>query len=111
MNQVTITPVMLADHQALEQRVEKLEKILLPHIEQELPVVPDKQIDIHALIKELQDEYTQYPSFAKSLRAERARERKREQSHLRSRRVRGVRSPAKRKGRASRRQLDYTLAK
>ena len=104
-------PVLVAEQRALARRVGKLEEVLLPIAETDAKTVPNKDIDIHALIKELQDEYTRYPSFSKSLRAEHARERKREQTHLRSRRARSVRAPAKRKGRGNRRQIDRALAK
>lgn len=110
MDRAMTSPVSTAEYQALRRRVEKLEEIILSYAELDTEMAQKKDIDIHALIKELQDEYTQYPSFSKSLRAERSRERKREQTHLRSRRVRNLRAPAKRKGRSNRRQLDRASA-
>lgn|SRR5581483_2211312 len=108
-NQVT-----LADYQALVRRVENLERIVREQLpsggeaEYEKKEVSSKNVtDTQSLIQELQDEYTKYPSFTHALLAERAAEREREETKLRSRRVRTVRAPSKRKGSSNRHRATH----
>ncbi len=108
-NQVT-----LADYQALVRRVENLERIVREQLasvgeaEYEKKEVSSKNVtDTQSLIQELQDEYTKYPSFTQALLADRAAEREREESKLRSGRVRTVRAASKRKGRSNRHRASH----
>ncbi|MBI4670263.1 MAG: hypothetical protein HY741_01170 [Chloroflexi bacterium] len=96
-------PEQMADYQALARRVERLEKIVSEQLPKSVtaeveasPVTPTKTKDIRALIKELQNEYSQYPSLTQALLADRRAELEREEADLRARQLRHTRAHSKR---------------
>ncbi len=104
MPQAETIQVPLAEYQDLVKRVERLELIVSEQLPQPPTANPAPATDVSAIIKELQDEYSRYPSFSQALLAERAAELEREEAQLRSRHVRPVRTHPKGKGRTTRRR-------
>lgn len=103
-----ITPVTLAEHQALARRVEKLEKMmrqhsLAPSSKKAAKVAPKRKKDIRVLIQEMQEKYAGTTSLTQTLLDERRAEVAREEAEIRARLARNSRPSGKGKWTRTRR--------
>lgn len=112
-----ILPELIAEHQALVRRVEKIEKILNKRLPVSVPQKPIQTIaskrkkDIRVSIKEMQEKYAGTTLLTQSLLAERRAEIAREETEIRNRLARHRRTRRQGKGTRTRRVATRSRAK